>query len=823
MLHVIGIRHHSPACARLVAHVIERVRPAHVLIEGPADMNARMDELRLAHAMPVAIFTFLREEPRTDASGDHPGRRHASWTPFCSYSPEWVALTEGTRVGAEVRFCDLPAWDPAFEGRTNRYADQEGPDAGTSDDPNARVLEGPRTSKRYGEALCKRYGVDDIDTLWDHLFEGPVGASAGGASLDELAHRLATYFEHLRNDEPGGPRDAPREELMSRFAAWAVLEGSARSPARDVVLVCGGFHAPFVEKRTAEIVRAFEADGETMPMPVVAQPSESARFGSYLVPYTYRRLDAFAGYDAGMPSPGFYELVFERGAEHAAERLLEIAVERLRKKKQLVSTADLIAARTLAEALRAMRGHAALLRTDLLDALASALVKDGLDAPLPWARRGPMAPRTDPLLVEIVSALSGEREGRLDPRTPRPPLVFDVEAELAKHDLVSTAEPRTVKLSLRDEAGRARSRVLHRLSVLAIPGYVRASGPRWATDTLLDEVWALTRSTEQHPALIEASIWGATLESAALARLEDALVRSGGKLAALTEVLGAAVFVGIGGLAMQVIERVESAIANEHALGDVGTAISRLFDVFLHGELLGAQGASALERVLAASLERGLWLLEGVVGPTAPLDEAEVRAVAAMRDVIVRGPSTMAAERGRAEGVFGRRALDPQAPPGIRGAALGALWSLAQGETSEEREALAVAATKGASLPTILGDFLGGLFVVARAEALHADGLLAAIDEVLVALDDHDVLVGLPSLRLAFSFFPPREREAIAKKILARHGRSGTAAHQMLKLRVAPRDVAAGLEMDAAATSLARRFGLEDALDRGATSEGEGA
>ncbi|MBN8609586.1 MAG: hypothetical protein J0L92_03325 [Deltaproteobacteria bacterium] len=809
MLHVVGIRHHSPACARLVAHVIDRVRPAHVLIEGPADMNERIDELLLGHALPVAIFTFLRENDEP-AAGAGSGRRHASWTPFCAYSPEWIAVTEGRRVGAAVRFCDLPAWHEAFEGRKNRYADP-GESEEPSDDPNARTVKGPRASTRYAEALCKRYGVDDVDTLWDHLFEGPVGASSGGISLDELASRLEIYFEHLRGDEPGGPRDAPREELMSRYAAWAALD----APGRDVVLVCGGFHAPFVKRRAAEVQRAFEADGESMPVPTIAPPAQGARFGSYLVPYTYRRLDAFAGYDAGMPSPGFYELVFERGAEHAAERLVEIAVERLRKKKQLVSTADLIAARTLAEALSAMRGHAALLRTDILDALASALVKDGLDAPLPWSRRGPLAPRTDPLLVEIVRALSGEREGKLDARTPRPPLVFDVEAELEKHGLTPTAEVRTVKLSLRDDAGRAASRVLHRLAVLAIPGFTRASGPKWATDAVLDESWSIARSTEQQPAMIEASIWGATLEAAALGRLEDALVSSGGRVGPLTEILGAAVFVGIGGLAIQIIDRVESAIANEHSLGEVGSAVSRLFDLFLHGELLGAQGAVSLERVLAAAVERGLWLLEGVTGPSAPLDEREVRAVAALRDLIVRGPASITVERAHAEGVFARRAVDPAAPPSIRGASLGALWSLAQGSDGEEREQLAIAATKGASLPSVIGDFLGGLFIVARTEALHAEGLIAAIDEVLVALGDHELLVGLPSMRLAFSFFPPREREAIAKKILARHGQSQISPHQMLKLRVATDDVAAGLRMDADALALAKRFGLEDTLDAG--------
>ncbi len=53
---IVGIRHHSPACARLVKSLIESQRPRYVLIEGPADFNDRVDELFLAHQLPVAIY-----------------------------------------------------------------------------------------------------------------------------------------------------------------------------------------------------------------------------------------------------------------------------------------------------------------------------------------------------------------------------------------------------------------------------------------------------------------------------------------------------------------------------------------------------------------------------------------------------------------------------------------------------------------------------------------------------------------------------------------------------------------------------------------------
>ena len=65
----VGVRHHSPACARLVRKVIAELRPAHVLVEGPADMNSRMDELLLDHDLPVDLV-FMLLSP-VDAGAEH--------------------------------------------------------------------------------------------------------------------------------------------------------------------------------------------------------------------------------------------------------------------------------------------------------------------------------------------------------------------------------------------------------------------------------------------------------------------------------------------------------------------------------------------------------------------------------------------------------------------------------------------------------------------------------------------------------------------------------------------------------------------------------
>ena len=97
---VIGVRHHSPACARVVADTIERLRPDHVLIEGPVDYTDRLDELTLGHRLPIALFSHAR-------SGSH---TQVEWNAYTEFSPEWVALRAAAGVGAAARFIDLPPW-----------------------------------------------------------------------------------------------------------------------------------------------------------------------------------------------------------------------------------------------------------------------------------------------------------------------------------------------------------------------------------------------------------------------------------------------------------------------------------------------------------------------------------------------------------------------------------------------------------------------------------------------------------------------------------------------------------------------------------------
>jgi len=757
---IVGVRHHSPACARLVAQVIRQERPALVLVEGPSNLNDRLDELALAHELPVALYSFA-----VDAAG----RRRSSFYPLASYSPEWVALVEARRSGATARFIDLPAEDPAFDDLENVYSDHH-----------------LRTSAQLPE-LGARLGFEDPDTLWDHLFEQePAGAP--------LAARLSAYFVALRGDEAGSASDQRRERFMAQHVAWA----AAQAPGSRILVVCGGYHAPAIARSFASLP----------PQEPRAEP-RPGHHGIYLVPFSFQRLDAFSGYAAGMPSPAFCSAVWEHGPAQGGERMLAAAIQELRAHKQRVSVADAIAATTMAEGLARLRGHACPGRTDLLDGLAAALVKEALQAPLPWARRGVPAARTHPVLLRLLQVFTGEQRGRLAVGTPRPPLVDDTHAELARVGIAASRATVKLEAPLYEPSGQQRSVVLHRLRVLGIPGVRRVRAPRFTRgQTLLGETWELTRGLDFDPALIEAALYGATLEQAALAKLEEAA-----RLAAdsrLVELVRDAALAGLGGLSQGLLLHLLASLGRQPDLSVLGHTLGGLLRL-AESEAQVLSGA-ALAQVIDAAFQRCVWLVESIQGAGAPAVPGHVAAIVALRDTVRwlgrTGGLVKSAARPLAE-LAERRRRDPQAPAYLRGAATGLRAALTLDLGDPAAAPLSdddlVRAFRGLREPGDYGDFLLGLFALAREELGHNEALFSAILSAVEELAEPTFLDALPALRAAMNYFPPRERVPIAERVRVRYG--GTERASLL----GPVDVAVavlGRHREQRADERARRFGL---------------
>lgn len=215
-----------------------------------------------------------------------------------------------------------------------------------------------------------------------------------------------------------------------------------------------------------------------------------------------------------------------------------------------------------------------------------------------------------------------------------------------------------------------------------------------------------------------------------------------------------------------------------------------------------------------AATTRALWLVEGIRGGPAPADKGRLDTLVAVRDAVVHAEPVLSTDRGSVLGLFSRCSA-PDRPPDLRGASVGMVWALdeegASGVAAIER------AVRGAGRPAVLGDFLTGVFAVAREQVLAAPppGVIGLLDELLARFGDDDFLVALPALRLAFSWFPPREREMVALGLLERRGLRASAS-SFLRLAVDPAVLARAKAVEARVDDLLAREALlapEDAGD----------
>ncbi len=738
------VRHHSPAAALLVREAIDRIKPAAVLIEGPSDYNPYRDELVLGHSMPIAIYSYFRTSL---------GITLGAFYPFCEYSPEWFALQHAQSLGIPFRFIDLPWVEIAVVDRqmTHRYADAE-------------LRRG-----RHVETLCERFEVEDFDDLWDKLVE-----SQHPLSLDDYLRRVHELCFHIRLwDHAVSHSDRCREVYMTDRIREALAEAG---PESRVLVVTGGYHSAAIAARLDGFPCPGVGDPEELGA-VRPDPAEVVDFGISLTPYSYERLDNLNGYNAGMPNPGFYEVAWESrcsGEPFDHRPLLRGVVEELRSRKQMLSTADLIAVETSARALAALRGRDQIWRRDLVDAVTSALIKDELE----YGVRSPF--------VEAVHAvLRGDRIGKLAKGTRVPPLVHDIRRRITEANLefqeASKAPSKTrrfdsasktldVELNLDSAEDLAASRLLHGLRILEIVGFERVDGTDFLNRddlTRFWEQWRIRWSPDFERSCIEASQFGTSLDEAVANRLAQELDQQSIGSAPVAATLVRSALAGVTHLADVLIERVRALIGSESRFVDLARTLDHLLFLYCYDDALGTSGLPELGEILVEAYHRALWLLESL-GESPGEESTLIRGMQAILEVARRTGDGLDLDRSELTAVLGRVESDPQKPAQVRGAASGILWTLNAADPDRILERLL-----GFVDPNDLGDFLVGLFALAREVAQRQPQLVQAIDDLLLEYDADDFQVVLPALRLAFTYFTPREKHQILKSLFDSLGMTG--------------------------------------------------
>jgi hypothetical protein len=687
-VHVLGIRHHGPGSARSVLAALRGLTPDVVLIEGPPDAQEALS-LAAYKSMkpPVALLVYA-----TDTPSD------AAFYPFAEFSPEWQAIQFAFTTRVPVRFIDLP--------QANATPRDELEDAKPSDDPI--------------DALAKAAGYEDRESWWEEQVERR-------RDVSEVFEAIREAMAAMRAERPLGEREARREAHMRKQIRAAEREGFQR-----IAVICGAWHAPAL----VDMPPAKHDDALLKGLP-------KKKVEATWIPWTHDRLSFRSGYGAGVISPGWYQHLWSTERDVEA-RWVSRAAQLFREEGLDASSASVIEAVRLADALAAIRGRTAAGLPELTEAIGAVLCH-GDSTPLALVRRR----------LEI-----GIELGEVPEETPAVPLARDLAATQKTLRLKSSAEQKSYDLDLREETDRARSRLLHRLAILEVAWgkLERATG----TGTF-KEKWMLEWRPELVVSIVEANVYGNTVESAASSKA-CARAREATELPMLTALLDATVLAELPAAIDAVLSAVQARAAVAGDCRPLMDAILPLARLTRYGSVRETR-ADAIAPIVDGLVER---IVVGVQPACATLDDdaanAMVRSLSQVHEAVALLDRATMRDEWRAAMMV---TVDRESVHGlVRGAAC--RYALEQGDLDDDslarRARLALSPARPAADAAAWAE---GLLRGSAQLLIHRDGVWSALDTWLSSLSPEAFVELLPLVRRAFSAFDAAERRAMGTRVKA--------------------------------------------------------
>lgn len=746
-LHVFGIRHHGPGCARSLLRALDELKPDVIVMEGPADAEDALTWA--AHERmkpPVALLIYPPDEPQ-----------RAVYFPLAVFSPEWQALRWAGANGVPVRLMDLPqshrfAIEKAEEdalrlASEKAQAETERAPAAETDDQHAvdakpgepETAPVPTWRTDPLALLAEAAGYEDHELWWEDQIERRADATGLFAAILEAMRSVREEVPEAR------PRDLLREAWMRK-----TLRAVAKEEPGKVAVVCGAWHAPMLDAEAIAGKREGCKVGEDAER-LAGLPK--LKTTATWIPWTYSRLTFRSGYGAGVHSPGWYAHLWNANDE-APTRWLATAARLLREKDLDASSASIIEAVRLSDALAALREIRAPGLRELNEAIL-AVFCHGEATPLDLIRRR----------LEIGDVL-----GSVPDDAPQVPLSQDLARQQTSLRMKPSSESKLMDLDLRKENDLARSRLLHRLTLLGIGwGEFQQSGGRTST---FHEIWRVEWKPEFAVALIEANIWGNTVESAANGKVIQEAAASN-DLSAVTALLDSSVLGGLDGAIDPLLARIQ-------AMAAVGTDVRHLMDalpplarISRYGDVRGTR-AGHVEPILTGLFERAL------VGIGAACSALDDDAAARMLESMSRAAEALAIlDRQDLREEWQQclaRLMGQGIHPLLRGWCCRLL--LDAGALSDvELHRLARLALSSANPPAECAAWATGLLRGSGLALLHQEGVWQAFDRWLAELSGETFVEMLPLLRRAFADFSGPERRQMGEKVkhLSKPDRRATA------------------------------------------------
>jgi hypothetical protein len=785
-IHIFGIRHHGPGCARSLAQALTTLQPDCVLVEGPPDAESILP-LLIHEQMrpPVALLIYAPDNPQ-----------RAVYYPFTGFSPEWQALRYALSHQIPVRFMDLPQ---TYRLATDITIDPTAAQSPESDDPTLPVPlptpHSPPPTPHHDPLgwLAQAAGYSDSERWWEHLVEqrrdstdlfaaileamtvlraevekhvedGGEGEDGGGGederdgegeeensnpSLSTPQSQPRTPNSELRTPNPQPLLEAQREAYMRKTIREAEKQGFQR-----IAVVCGAWHAPVL----AQMPPAKDDNALLKGLPKL-------KVEATWVPWTYGRLLSSSGYGAGIESPGWYHHLWEVGERQQAKgkrqkaegsqpsspspslsqtsiRWMTRVVQLLRKKDLDASSASVIEAVRLAETLAALR-----------------------DRPLPGLPELNEATQTvlcfgDPLPMQLIhdQLIVGERLGKVPQETPMVPLQQDLQRQQKRLRLKPEATETTLELDLRKPLDLERSHLLHRLALLSIRwGKEQGAGNTKGT---FREVWRLKWQPEFVIRLIEAGVWGNTIAGATTACTCDSADHA--TLPELTQLIDQTLLANLPSAIAHLMHRLQAEAALASDITHLMAALPPLVTVMRYGTV------RQIETGIVGHVVDGL-VARICIGLPVACSSLDDEAAATLYGLVVAVHGAISLLQHPDHLDAWQRVLAQLADQqGLHGLLAGRCCRLLfeagvfAAEDTAQRLGLALST---ANDPAQAAAWIEGFLKGSGLLLLHNPVLWQVLDDWVIQLTPDSFIAILPLLRRTFSTFPAPERRQMGEQV----------------------------------------------------------
>lgn len=726
---VFGIRHHGVGSARSLRAALEQLAPDCVLIEGPPEADELIPLVGEPDMQPpVAILVY-------DPANPH----KAAWYPFAAYSPEWIAMRYAVERGIPVRFMDLPlkhmlALEP------EPPADDpiaQNPDERSEGEPPALNLTPDAIPELQWRdplgLLAELAGEPDGERWWNRVVEESQNPTA---VFEVIAEAMAALREHAPARAPWGERlEALREAWMRRTIR------AAEKDYERIAVVCGAWHVPAL---TAQ-VKASEDNALLKGLP-------SAKTQATFSPWTYSRLATESGYGAGIRSPGWYHHLWETPPADVPARWLAQVAALLRGEGMLASTAQVIDAVRLGDMLAIMRGRA-LAGLDELNEATLAVLCGGYAEPLALIER---------------RLIIGERMGGVPASAPAVPLQRDLEATQKRLRLKVDPDGYELDLDLRQPNDLARSVLFYRLILLDIP-WAQLADNRVRSKGTFRESWNVRWTPELAIRVIERSIWGATVETAAAEYVRHQS-ETAARLSDIMKLVDAVMLAELASVTQAVLRRLDELASLTHDIGELMAAVPPLVETVRYGNVRKTD-VSLVAPVLEGAVVR---IAIGLYAACTHIDDDLAAALRERIEAVNSALQTAADLLERWQEALGKLATSETAHPLIAGTAARLLYRAEKLPLNEAVRAMRLAVSgEPASAAAWLEGFLSGMEQI----MLRDDAVFGLMDEWLTGLPSESFEAVLPLLRRTFATY-----NAGAKRNLGERIKKGERAEAALTL-----------------------------------------